>query len=156
MRCHGFTLIEICLAVFIALMLITVAVPSIQRLLNEQKGTQAYDRFNALAHHAQTLAISERRAYVLDWVKTGILMRPDQPVTQVEASGVDRMDISDKEVCDIDFPAALVKKPTREWIFLPSGACEPASVSYQGNGESWVAEYDPLTLQATFTNHEAK
>ena len=79
MRCHGFTLIEICLAVFIALMLITVAVPSIQRLLNEQKGTQAYDRFNALAHHAQTLAISERRAYVLDWVKTCLLYTSPSP-----------------------------------------------------------------------------
>jgi len=154
MRCRGFTLIEICLAVFISLMLITLAVPSIQRLLNEEKGKESFDRFDALVRHAQSLAVSERRPYVLEWDDSGVLMRPEKPATREEDAGLDRIDLAEKEVCEVEFPAALIKNPPREWIFWPSGTCEPARVSYKGRGEAWVAEYDPLTLQATVTNNE--
>ncbi|MEI8342422.1 MAG: hypothetical protein WCH43_12935 [Verrucomicrobiota bacterium] len=155
-RCRGFTLIEICLAVFISLMLITLAVPSIERLLNESKGRETFDRFDALVRHAQSLAVTERRPYLLEWDDSGVLMRPEKPATREEEAGLDRVDYGEKEVCDIDFPAALVKKPSREWIFWPSGTCEPATVTYKGKGESWSADYDPLTLQATVMNNEKK
>jgi competence protein ComGC len=154
MRCRGFTLIEICLAVFIALMLITMAVPSIQRLLNEESGRASFERFDALVRYAQSHAISERRAYVIDWDDSGVLVRPEKPATREESAGEDRVDIGEKEVCDIDFPAALVKKPVRRWMFWPSGICEPATVTYRGKGESWVAEYDALTVQASVSTNE--
>jgi len=156
MRCRGFTLIEICLAVSIALMLITLAVPSIQRLLNEENGRRSFERFDALVRRAQSRAVSERRAYVLDWDKTGVLVRPEKSATREEAAGLGRIDIGKKEVCDINFPAALVKKPARRWIFWPSGTCESATIFFKGNGESWVAEYDPLTTQATVSTDEKK
>lgn len=156
MRRHGFTLIEICLAVFIALIVITMAVPSVQRLLSEENGRKSFNRLDALARYAQSHAVSERRAYVLDWDKTGILVRPEKPANPEEKAGLGRIDVGENEVCDIVFPAALEKKPVREWIFWPTGTCESATVSYKGNGESWVAEYDSLTVQATVSNNETK
>jgi len=154
MRCRGFTLIEICLAVFIALMLITVAVPSIQRVLNQENDQQSFERFDALVRYAQGQAVSERRNYVLVWNKTGVSVRPEKAANRGEAAGHDHFEIGEKEGCDIYFPAALVKKPSRKWIFWPSGTCEPATISYKGEKESWMAEYDPLTAQATVTTDE--
>ena len=156
MRCRGFTLIEICLAIFIALMLITMAVPSVQRLLGEENAKQSFDRFNALVLLARSHAVAERRAYVIDWDKAGVLVRPLKSGTADEANGMDRIDLGEKEEYNVDFPAALVKKPSREWIFWPSGVCEPVKISYKGNSESWAADYDPLTVQATVTNDETK
>lgn len=154
MRSRAFTLIEICLAVLIISILISVAIPSIKGLLDQQKSKESFDRFDALAHRAQSLAMSERRAYVLVWDKTGILLRPSQSASKEEANGIDRIDLAKEEACQIDFPAALVKKPSPQWVFWPSGTCESAKVTYQGSKGTWLAEYDPLTVRATFSSNE--
>ena len=156
MRSRGFTLIEICLAVFIALVLITMAVPSVQRLLSEEDRRRSFDRFDSLVRYAQGHAVLERRAYLIEWDKTGVLVRPEKPANKEEGAGLDRIDIGENEACEIQFPAALVKKPAREWMFWPAGTCEAARISFTGKGESWVAEYDPLTVQATVATNETK
>jgi len=156
MRRRAFTLIEICLAVFIISILIGLAIPSIKGILDQEKSKESFDRFDALAHQAQNLAMSERRAYVLAWNKTGIMLLPAQPANKGELNGIARINLAENEVYEISFPAALVKNPSPKWVFWPSGTCESAAISYQGSKGSWLAEYDPLTVRATFSSDEKK
>jgi len=156
MHRRGFTLFEICLALGIALMLISMAVPSLQSFLNNQEQKKSFERFDALVRQAQSLAVSERRSYLMIWEKSGIVLRPEQPASKVEAKGKNSLQLGKNETCTIDFPAALMKKPVSKWIFWPSGTCETAVITFTGNGTAWEAEYDPLTVRATVSDHEKK
>lgn len=146
----AFTLLEICLAVFIAMLLVTLAVPSVSGLLAEKKMKRSFDAFDALAHEAQSRSLSERRAYVVAWDNRGMAVRPQQSKPGEPAPDSPRVDFADRETFDLDLPAALVKSPARQWIFWPSGTCEPATVVYHGAGGAWNATYDPLTVRADF------
>ena len=154
MHRRGFTLIEICLALMMILMLISIAVPSIQSLLNEQEQKQSFERLDALVRQAQSLAVSERCSYFLVWEKSGIVLRPEKSAAKKGSKA--SMPLGKNESCTINFPAALIKKPMSKWIFWPSGTCESAVISYKGNGAAWEAEYDPLTVRATVTDYEKK
>src|SRR5450432_3557135 len=91
-RTEGFTLIEICLAVFIALILTLMAIPSIQGLLSEQAIKRSFDRFSDLVTEAQNHTLTERRAYLIVWDEDGISLRPDQPANKDEEKGIARVD----------------------------------------------------------------
>ena len=159
-RTHGgFTLLEICLAVFIALLLVTLAVPSLSGLLAGQEAKRSFDNFDALAREAQSRSVTERRPYLLAWDKTGIDLRPAPGETMTpgretpieEGAKPSRIDFAEKETYDLELPAALVKKPALEWIFWPSGTCEPATVTRHSAGGGWSAVYDGLTVRAVFS-----
>jgi type II secretory pathway pseudopilin PulG len=146
---RGFTLLEVCLAVFIAMLLVTLAVPSVSGLLAEQRAKRSFEAFDSLARDAQSRSRSERRAYVLAWDRDGIAVRPKEPKSDEELKGVNRIDFAEKETFAIDLPAALVKTPASEWIFWPTGTCEPATV-HHGEADRWTANYDPLTTRPQF------
>jgi len=154
MHRRAFTLIEICLAVLIIALLITLAVPSIKGVLEQGKSKETFDRFDSLVHQAQGLAMSERRAYVISWDKAGLSLHPGQLSAGDDAHAVARIDTGKEECYQIEFPAALVKKPAAEWMFWPSGTCESARITYQGNSGTWVVDYDPFTVRATFSSNE--
>jgi type II secretory pathway pseudopilin PulG len=147
-KTEGFTLIEICLAVFIALILTMMAIPSIQGLLSERAIKRSFDSFSDMVTEAQNRAITERRAYLIAWDEDGISLRPDQPANKDEQKGIERVDLKKDETYDIELPAALEKDPPKEWIFWPSGTCESAKISYRGADGTWTADYDPLTVRA--------
>lgn len=146
-RRDGFTLLEICIAVFIALLMLLMAVPSIQGLFSEREIKRTFDNFSALVIDAQTRAISEQRAYLIEWDDEGLLLRPVQPSNRDEAKGITRIDFGKHEAYDIDLPAALMKEPPKSWVFWPTGTCEAAKISYNGAAGSWTAEYNPLTVR---------
>ena len=148
-RRDGFTLLEIIIAVFIAVLLLLIAVPSIQGLFSERAIKRSFDKFSELVNEAQTRAITERRAYLIVWDADGISLRPDQPLTKDETKGIARIDFEKNETYDIELSASLMKDPPREWIFWPPGTCESAKVSYSGADGTWTAEYNPLTVRAT-------
>jgi len=56
----------------------------------------------------------------------------------------------------ISLPAALIGKPPAEWIFWPSGTCEPARVQFRGPAGTWTADYSPLTAQPELTQYAAR
>jgi hypothetical protein len=56
----------------------------------------------------------------------------------------------------LTLPAALSRKPAGEWIFWPTGTCEPAIVRYAGRAGTWTADYSPLTAHAQLTNYAAR
>ncbi len=148
-RRDGFTLLEICIAVFIALLMILMAVPSIQGLFAEREIKRTFDSFSAMVIDAQARAVTQQRAYVIEWDEEGISLRPVQPVDRDEEKGVSRIDFAEDEVYDINLPAALMEKPPKAWLFWPTGTCEAAKISYNGAAGSWTADYNPLTVRAT-------
>ncbi len=150
-RTRGFTLLEICLAIFIAVLLVTLAVPSVSGLLAEQKLKRSFEAFDAMAQEAENRAVTERRAYVIAWEKEGLNLIAKEPANKDELNGVKQLEFAEKESFDLTLPAALMKDPAREWIFWPTGTCEPATIVYHGAAGQWNAVYDPLTVRAQFT-----
>lgn len=147
----GFTLLEVCLAVFIAMLILTLAVPSIQGVLTDAKLRRTFDELDALARDAQTRSVTERRAYVLEWERDGVALRPQEPLTPEEEAGVAHVVFRDKETIALNLTAALVKQPAPVWTFWPTGACEPATLAGEGSDGQWTAVYDPLTARAVFS-----
>lgn len=148
---RGFTLLEICLAISVALLLVLAAVPSVQGLMDEQRMRRTFDAFDSLVRDAQSRSVTERRAYVIAWDKSGVALTPLEPKDKDEAKGVARVDFGEKQKLDIAFPAALVKSPLKAWTFWPTGTCEPAIVSSSDASGKWSASYDPLTARANFS-----
>jgi len=145
---RGFTLIELSLAIAIALVMLMIAVPSVSSFLKNQESNKPFDNFDRLVKKAQSLSLTERRTYVIDLDKDEIVLKPQAAENDSESKGIDRIAVSDKETYTFELPAALVKKPTTEWTFWPSGTREPATISYKGPSGEWRAVYRPLTVKA--------
>ena len=148
----AFTLFEILLAVFIAVMLVVAAVPSISGVIEQERAKKLFTQFDALAKQASSRAVTERRPYVLEWDESGVTMRPLAPDNADEAQGTGRIDFGDKLAPDLLLPAALVKDPPKVWTFWPTGTCEPATITCHVPGAAWTATYNPLTEQPVFTS----
>jgi hypothetical protein len=56
----------------------------------------------------------------------------------------------------LKLPAALAKNSPPEWIFWPSGNCEPAIIGFKGKDGSWTADYSALTARPELTHYAAK
>jgi hypothetical protein len=148
----AFTLFEICIAIFIGVMIVLAAIPSLSGVIAEQRAKKLFTQFDDLARTASTRAVTERRPYVLDWDDSGVSIRPLDPENGDEAQGAQRVDFGDKLAPDLRLPAALEKDPPRQWTFWPTGTCEPAIVICHIADAPWTATYDPLTEQPVFTS----
>ncbi len=156
-RRSGFTLLEICLALFIGMMLITIAVPSIVSLLAEQRLKTSFDEFDTFVRTARSKSISERRPYSMIWEEDGITLVPgERRDTDDPAAPPERFVFEEGETFALERPSALMKKPPGEWVFWRSGLCEQAVVSFAGEAGKWSVRYDPLTVRATFLDSEVK
>ncbi|MDB6155822.1 MAG: hypothetical protein JWL90_4275 [Chthoniobacteraceae bacterium] len=149
-RRAGFTLLEVCLAVAISVLLMFIAIPSFTGMLSKQKLEATFDRFDEFARQAQILSVTERRAFVIVWGDGMLAIEPDEPLAEDRGKEWPRLALSKEETLTIERPAALEKKPPMEWIFWRSGTCEPVIASYQGPEGAWVAKYDALTGRGTF------
>jgi type II secretion system protein H len=155
-RTSGFTLIEIVLSVGIMMVLLMLAVPSMNGLMADRRLRQSLDRFNDLAHQAQQKSITEHRAYLVAWTTNGVELRPE---TLLDTDGPDpaaRLAIGRGESYSLALPFALIKDPPPEWIFWPSGTCEPAEVTFKSSNGTWKASYSPLTAQAEIIAYAAR
>lgn len=156
-RRAGFTLLEICLAVSIALLLVLIAVPSVRGVLAQQKLHATFDAFDGLVRKAQARSMSERRTYTLVWKKEAIELVPlDMREDDAALPQTEQLSLGSGEDFAIQRTAALAKNPEPVWTFWRSGVCEPATISYKGPLGTWTARYDPLTAQGTMLNEEVK
>lgn len=154
-RRAGFTLLEICLALAIGVMIIVLAVPSIAGLLAEQRLEKSFERLDRLAALARQRSVTEQRAYVLAWDREGITAAPAERVESDAAdAAVERLVFAEKETYELRRPAALLKKAPSTWLFWRNGTCEPAQIAFRGAAGSWLVNYDPLTARGTFLQSE--
>ena len=155
-RARGFTLIEMALAIFILLLLLVLAVPSFTGVIANRRLKQSLDEFNNLVRQAQTLSVTERRPYLIVWAKSNVMVRPEAFAEDEEARAKAEFRPIRGSTLRLSLPSALAEKYPAEWIFWPSGTCEPATVSFQGPAGSWTANYSPLTARPEITSYAVR
>lgn len=153
---HGFTLLEIMLAIVIGLLLMTVAVPSVVGMMREQKLKQTYEEFDDFVRKAQLQAVETGQTQVMVWGGAGIDLILQSQEESENPEPPAHFTFPDGTTWNLGRPAALVKKPVWEWPFWRSGVCEPVVVSYEGAAGKWMAEYNGLTGRGKLLEMEAK
>ena len=144
-RQRGFTLVEMIIAIFILLLLLGLAVPSLNGVLANKRLHRSLDRFNELVRQAHERSLSEHRAYLIVWNDTFISLQPAAFLKAEEQKPIDAMPVRRHDKWRLELPAALSKKVPAEWIFWESGVCEPARIRFASDDGSWTAEYSPLS-----------
>jgi type II secretory pathway pseudopilin PulG len=155
-RFRAFTLIEIALSIFILLLLLLLAVPSLSGVIANRRLKQSLDSFNQLVRQAQERSVTERRAYLIVLGKNSVLLRPETFTDDEKEKPTAVFRLSKGSWIKFSLPAALMSKPPAEWIFWPSGTCEPATVQFRGLSGAWTANYSPLTAQPELTQYAAR
>ena len=155
-RFRAFTLIEIALSIFILLLLLLLAVPSLSGVIANRRLKQSLDGFNQLVRQAQERSVTERRAYLIVWGKSSVVLKPEIFTKDEEEKATAVLRLPKGSWIKISLPAALIGKPPAEWIFWPSGTCEPAIVQFRGPAGAWTADYSPLTAQPELTQYAAR
>ena len=155
-RLRAFTLIEIALSIFILLLLLLLAVPSLSGVIADRRLRQSLDSFNQLVRQAQERSVTERRAYLIVWGKSSVVLKPEIFTKDEEEKATAVLRLPKGSWIKVSLPAALIGKPPAEWIFWPSGTCEPAIVQFRGPAGTWTADYSPLTAQPELTQYAAK
>lgn len=155
-RRDGFTLIEIAISVVILLVLLLMAVPSVSGVLADRKLRRSLDDVNRLVLRAQERSISERRPYLIIWRDKQFALRPEAYRPGEDRKPVSALRWQKGESFTLTLPAAIDEEPPSEWIFWPSGNCEPAVVTYRGASGAWKAKYSALTARAELINYAVR
>ena len=155
-RTTGFTLVELTVAVMILMLLMMLAVPSMEGVLADRRLRRSLDEFNKIVREAQERSIAERRPYLIVWYDGKVGLRAEGLARGEDPEPTVKLKVARNESLKISFPAALVEKPPAEWIFWPSGNCEPAVVEYSGRNGNWTASYSALTARAQIVAYVAK
>jgi type II secretory pathway pseudopilin PulG len=150
---RAFTLVEIVLAVFILMLLIGLAVPSLTGVLADKQLKRSLDGFNNLVRRAQERSVAERRPYLIVWSKKKVVARPEVFAEDEDIKATAEFALGRGEVLKLSLPSALTNEHPAEWIFWPSGTCEPAIVQFNGPSGSWAANYASLTARAEVMNY---
>jgi prepilin-type N-terminal cleavage/methylation domain-containing protein len=155
-RRPAFTLVELAIAVAILVLLMMLAVPSMNGVLADRRLRKSLDGFNAVVREAQERSVSERRAYLIMWEGGKVGLRPEGFLKGENPEPEVKLKLAKNESLNVSFPAALVDDAPPEWIFWPSGNCEPAVVTYQGKDGKWTANYSALTARSETVSYVAK
>ncbi len=148
---RAFTLIEMLLAIAIALTVVVLAVPNMRGVGRDRKLREAFEKFDDLARKAQLNAVREQRSWSITWFPDRVVLQPDEPTVDERDTGMAELQaeipISEGESYTLDRHAALLapKDTPAVWTFWRSGTCEPVIVGYSGPDGTWSAQYNPLT-----------
>ena len=152
----AFTLVEIIIAVAIMATLLLMAVPSLQGVLADRDLRASLDGFNKLVRAAQERSVSEHRAYLIIWTDKDVYLQPESLTKDDSQEPVATFAPARGEVLTLSLPAALTSKKPGQWIFWPTGTCEPAIVQFTGRAGTWTANYSPLTAHGELTSYAAR
>lgn len=155
-RRSGFTLIEIIISIFILSLLLLLALPSISGVIANRRLQRSLDAMNEIVRQAQERSVQERRAYVIEWQKRTVILRPQELQEGDSGDPVARLSLDKGHAYILRLPAALQKGPFAEWVFWPSGTCEPANVQFKGPSGSWEVNYEPLSVRARIVRYAAR
>jgi prepilin-type N-terminal cleavage/methylation domain-containing protein len=168
---RGYTLLEICFALFILAVMLGAALPSISGWLKEERLRAPARQLSLLARTARLAAIQHQQPYQ-------IIIRPDQiwiePVnppaspdgsTTTEASASPTGDPAANDLPDrynVPSATAIFVQPWYDnkmtivtewhWTFQASGLCEPIAVKFTQGASELELDFDPLT--ATVANEK--
>ena len=155
-RTRAFTLIEIVLAVAILMLVLLLAVPSLNGVLADRKLRRKLDAFGNLVRTAQQHSVAEHRNYLIVQDRQNLIVRPEAFAKDEEPTTASELKLEPSEAISVSFPAALTKNPPAEWIFWPTGTCEPAIVQFTGRAGTWTAKYSSLSAQPQLMKYAAR
>jgi Tfp pilus assembly protein FimT len=155
-RRNGFTLIEIVISLFILMLLLLLALPSVSGVLANRRLQASLDSLNEMVRSAQEHSIKERRPYIIEWQKRTILLHPAALVEGESKAPTAALNLDKGHAYVLRLPAALTKGPFAQWTFWPSGTCEPANVKFKGPPGAWEVDYAPLTAKPQIVRYAAK
>lgn len=153
---HAFTLIEIAISVFILLLLLALAVPSLNGVLADRRLRRSLDDLNNFVQNAQELSVTARRPYLIVWQEGQLVLRPEALTKEEEDAPMPALRLRKGDAFLLELPAALIEDPPVEWIFWPSGTCEPAIVTFKGADGTWSARYSTLTARPELSSYAAR
>lgn len=133
-----------------------LAVPSLTGVMASKRLKQSMDQFNNLVRQAQQRSVTERRPYLIVWGKNSVLLRPEATGEDDDPGTVAQFNLGKGTSLTLSLPAALTSDHPWEWIFWPSGTCEPATVQFRGPPGVWTASYSPLTTQPEIIQYAAR
>ena len=149
-------MIELAIAIFIMVIILMLAVPSLDGVLADRRLRESLDAFNRIVREAQERSVTERRSYLIIWREGKVGLRPEGLMEGEDPEPVAMWKLARGESLKFVFPAAMLEDPPPEWIFWPSGNCEPAVVRYRGKDGGWTANYSALTGRAEVVSYVAK
>jgi type II secretory pathway pseudopilin PulG len=155
-RRKAFTLIEIAISVFILLLLLLLAVPSVSGVLADRRLRRSFDDLNKLVRQAQELSIAEHRAYLIVWARNSLALQPEALDRGEEKKPTAIYKLRPGDAFQLDLPAALAPDPAAQWIFWPSGNCEPVIIKYKGVDGTWSALYSALTARPELLSYAVR
>lgn len=147
-RRRGFTLVEMVIAIFILLLLLGMAVPSLLGVMADRRLRRTFDRFNDMVRLAHERSIAEQRAYQISWTQDDVILTPAVYNAGESHFPAAQLAIARSDHWNLDLPAALSKNVGGEWMFWGSGVCEPAEIRFSGHDGTWTASYAPLNALA--------
>lgn len=153
---RAFTLVEIIISVAILVVVLLLAIPSLSGVIADQKLRASLDRFNKLVHEAQERSVNEHRNYLIVWGRSQVTVQPEAFAKDEENKPTATFVLDNGTALTLTMPAALTKKPPGEWIFWPTGTCEPATIKFEGSAGTWTAIYSPLTGQGELANYATR
>ncbi|MEO8440096.1 MAG: prepilin-type N-terminal cleavage/methylation domain-containing protein [Spartobacteria bacterium] len=156
MRRKGFTLIEIAIAVFILMLLLLLAIPSVTGVLANRRLQRSLDAMNQMVRLAQERSVQERRPYLIEWQKGKVILRPESLGPNDTATPTATLALDKRHAYVLALPVALEKDPLAQWIFWPSGTCEPADVRFKGPDGTWEVHYSPLSARPEIVRYATK
>ena len=141
------------MAVFILMLVLMLAVPSLSGVLADHRLRQSLNRFNQLVNQAHEQSVAEHRPYLVVLGTKSVEVRPEIITKDDDPAPVANLPLNDRDSLKIIFPAAMTKEPPAEWIFWPSGVCEPAVIEYLGRNGSWTVTYSALNARPEITKY---
>jgi prepilin-type N-terminal cleavage/methylation domain-containing protein len=153
-RC-GFTILEVCVVLFIVAVIFVVAVPPAAHLLDEEKLQRPIRELQTFARTARRDAMVQGRAYEVLLLNDSYLLRP----VSRAADETDARTLSYELPADVTFAIKrltdrdFARHADARWIFSPNGLCEPLTFRFE-RGSDWIRfRVDPLT--ATIQTEES-
>jgi len=134
-RCRAFTLIEIVITVFILMLVLLLAVPSLNGVLADKRLRRSLEGFNNLVRQAQERSVAERRAYLIVWRDKEVVLRPEVFAKDEQGKVLSEFVLSRGDVLKLTLPAALTKILRRNGFSgRPARASPPSSNLADGTG----------------------
>jgi prepilin-type N-terminal cleavage/methylation domain-containing protein len=154
-RLRGFTILEVCVVLFIVAVIFVVAVPPAAHLLDEEKLQKPIRELQRFAKTARRDAMLEDRAYEVLLLNDSYILRP----VSKDAGVADNNPMSYELPADVTFAIKrlsdrdFARHADAHWFFSPNGLCEPLTFLFQ-RGSDWIRfRVDPLT--STFQTEES-
>ncbi len=155
---HGFTLLEMCMVLFIIMLLLAVMMPAIQSAFVEQAVRDDARQLSLMVKTAMLQSTEQHRPYVIDLTATTMALHPlgETPKDADSSSSTSDEEVSAKKSATdevaiasrLDGPNKLlapdpkkahawIAMPATSWRFQPGELC-PAPRVRLARGEAWV------------------